>query len=257
MKIQYVNPAGNMTAIVEGFVPMAERISLSKKILDKKYAEQVGFETAPALGGLYRLEMMGGEFCGNAARSFGYLKALEEFETGAHTINVEISGAEAPIAINVDLDKGVSFAQMPIPSRLEQVVVQGSSYPVVMCHGICHLIALGVLPDEVFVASALDAMKSLKQDAYGIMFVDARTGRLTPAVYVPTTDSLVWESSCGSGSVACGWYLAMAESVMKEASMQTYAFVQPGGTIHVELTLQGDKVTACSMGGEINIVEVK
>ena len=92
MKIQYVNPAGNVTAIVEGFVPMAERISLSKKILEKKCAEQVGFETAPALGGLYRLEMMGGEFCGNAARSFGYLKALESFTEGEHTIPVEISG---------------------------------------------------------------------------------------------------------------------------------------------------------------------
>ena len=37
MKIQYVNPAGNITAIVEGFVPMARRISLSKKILDKSW----------------------------------------------------------------------------------------------------------------------------------------------------------------------------------------------------------------------------
>ncbi len=256
MKIQYVNPAGNITAIVEGFVPMAERISLSKKILDKKCAEQVGFETAPALGGLYRLEMMGGEFCGNAARSFGYLKALEMFETGEHTIDVEISGTEAPVTVTVDLDKGASFARMPVPNRLEQVTVDNQSYPVVMCNGICHMIALGVIPEESFVKTALDAMKVLKQDAYGVMFLDARKGTLTPAVYVPTTDSLVWESSCGSGSVACGWYLTMAESAVEEEFVRSYSFCQPGGTIRVELTLQDGRVTACTMGGEIDIVDM-
>ncbi|MBQ7920606.1 MAG: hypothetical protein IJ324_11785 [Lachnospiraceae bacterium] len=257
MKIQYVNPAGNITAIVEGFVPMAERISLSKKILDKKCAEQVGFETAPALGGLYRLEMMGGEFCGNAARSFGYLKALEEFGAGVHTINVEISGAEAPVPVMVDLDKNTAFARMPVPARLEQIEVQGYSCPVVMCHGICHLIALDVTPDEVFVETALDAMKSLKQDAYGIMFLDARKGTLIPAVYVAATDSLVWESSCGSGSVACGWYLAMAAQVMDSSETKVYTFAQPGGTIQVEAVLLNGRVTACIMGGEVNIIEMK
>lgn len=256
MKIQYVNPAGNITAIVEGFVPMAERISLSKKILDKKCAEQVGFETAPALGGLYRLEMMGGEFCGNAARSFGYLKALEEFGTGEHTINVEISGAESPVEVSVNLVEHTAFAQMPVPVRLEQVVVNGSSYPVVMCHGICHLIALGKTAEEVFVVSALDAMKHFKQDAYGIMFLDARKGTLTPAVYVPTTDSLIWESSCGSGSVACGWYLAMAAGAVETSPAITYSFSQPGGTIRVELILREGRVVTCTMGGEISMINV-
>lgn len=254
MKIQYVNPAGNVTAIVEGFVPMAERISLSKKILEKKCAEQVGFETSPALGGLYRLEMMGGEFCGNAARSFGYLKALESYKSGEHTILVEISGAEMPVVVRVDLDKRTAFAQMPVPTRLECVSVRGTSYPVVMCHGICHLIALGVQPEDDFVTEALSAMKKLRQDAYGVMFLDAGKGRLTPVVYVPTTDSLMWESSCGSGSVACGWYLSQATLVVEERSEASYSFMQPGGTILVDITLKDGKAVACSMGGEIGIV---
>lgn len=254
MKVQYVNPAGNITAIVEGFVPMAERISLSKKILDKKYAEQVGFETAPALGGLYRLEMMGGEFCGNAARSFGYLKALESYEGGCHEMLIEISGAEAPLSVAVNLEERTAYAQMPIPARLEQAEVNGRSYPVVMCHGICHLIALGAEPDKAFVSAALSAMKSFRQEAYGVMFLDARKGRLTPAVYVPSTESLVWESSCGSGSVACGWYLAMASQMTGGSEHMTYTFAQPGGTIQVELTLRDGKVVSCTMGGEIGLI---
>ncbi len=254
MKIQYVNPAGNVTAIVEGFVPMAERISLSRKIMDKKCAEQVGFEAAPALGGLYRLEMMGGEFCGNAARSFGYLKARETYESGVHTINVEISGTEAPVSVMVDLDKSTAFAQMPVPTRLEQVKVGDTSYPVVMCHGICHLIALGIQPDAEFVMEALIAMKFLRQDAYGIMFLDARERTLIPAVYVPTTDSLVWESSCGSGSVACGWYLSQAIATVDGGCAASYTFCQPGGTIQVDIALKEGRVIACTMGGEISII---
>lgn len=256
MKIQYVNPAGNITAIVEGFVPMAERISLSKKILDKKCAEQVGFETAPALGGSYRLEMMGGEFCGNAARSFGFLKALDSFKTGSHIINVEVSGAEAPIPVTVNLDESTAFAQMPVPNRLEQITVHGYSYPVVMCHGICHLIALGKTPDIDFVDSALKAMKDLKQDAYGIMFLDAGQSRLTPAVYVPTTDSLIWESSCGSGSVACGWYLFVATRAMDNTPCQSYTFHQPGGSIRVDFTFCDNSAVTCTMGGGIEIIQV-
>ena len=256
MKIQYINPAGNVTAIVEGFVPMAERISLSKKILDKKYAEQVGFETAPAFDGSYRLEMMGGEFCGNAARSFGYLKALEEFKTGVHTINVEISGAEAVVPVVVDLDNHTAFARMPIPTGLQQIVVGEDSFPVVMCHGICHLIALGIEPDPNFVEKALKELKTFKQDAYGIMFLDARKEKMVPAVYVPTTDSLIWESSCGSGSVACGWYLSMAYEAMEGSELRKYAFAQPGGIIEVEIILKNGRVSTCTMGGNVELLNM-
>ena len=171
-------------------------------------------------------------------------------------MNVEISGTEAPVQVMVDLDKDMAFARMPVPTRLEQIGVQGCSYPVVMCNGICHLIALDMTPDETFVETALGALKALKQDAYGIMFLDAREGKLTPAVYVPTTDSLVWESSCGSGSVACGWYLAMAAQVVDSLETKVYTFAQPGGSIQVEVMLRDGKVTACTMGGNVEIVNM-
>ena len=65
-KIHYVDPAGNMTAIVRGEFDAEKRVELAKSIMQQEKAEQVGFETAPVNGGDCRLEMMGGEFCGNA-----------------------------------------------------------------------------------------------------------------------------------------------------------------------------------------------
>ncbi|MCB5943064.1 hypothetical protein LJB68_16170, partial [bacterium 210820-DFI.6.52] len=49
--------------------------SVSNDILNKSNlkAEQVGFVKRPIMDGEARLEMMGGEFCGNALRSFGMI----------------------------------------------------------------------------------------------------------------------------------------------------------------------------------------
>ena len=75
LRLIMADPAGNRTAIVRTPVPAELRAETAAKIMkiQELRAEQVGFEAVPRLGGAGRLEMMGGEFCGNAARSFGFL----------------------------------------------------------------------------------------------------------------------------------------------------------------------------------------
>lgn len=245
--LRYADPAGNITAIVESPVQPCDRVALSRKILALGSAEQVGFTAEPNMGGAGRLEMMGGEFCGNAARSFGYLLARERYSTGIHRLPVEISGASAPVPVTVNLDRNLAMAQMPLPLGLEQVSVRGHPFPVVFCEGICHLIARNQIPDRSFVDAALDAMASLNAAACGVMFLEG--GRLTPAVYVASTDSLVWESSCGSGSTACGWYLAGGAP----DGLHHRRFFEPGGCIEVAVTVNQGSVSRIAMGGRISI----
>ncbi|MCL2320286.1 MAG: hypothetical protein FWC45_09390, partial [Treponema sp.] len=82
MKILIADPAKNITVfILEPVETPAERRALAMAILadTRLRAEQVGFVTPPSSGKaapgtgapLWRLDMAGGEFCGNAARSFG------------------------------------------------------------------------------------------------------------------------------------------------------------------------------------------
>ena len=68
--VAVLDPAGNVTAIVCSDVPAAERARVAAQILrlPELGIEQVAFLTAPRSGGEIRLEMMGGEFCGNALR---------------------------------------------------------------------------------------------------------------------------------------------------------------------------------------------
>ena len=245
--LRYADPAGNITAIVESPVHPEDRVSISKAILALGKAEQVGFAVSPLLGGDGRLQMMGGEFCGNAARSFGYLLATERYSSGQHRISVEISGADAPLSVTADLHLGTAAAEMPLPLGMSTLTVAGQALPLVELPGICHVILEGQAPSYTLVQQVLDAARPLPYEAIGVMFLERL--QLTPAVYVRSTDSLVWESSCGSGSTACGWYLSQE----KPQGEYTYAFSQPGGTIQVAVTSSGQTISKISMGGPLTL----
>ena len=238
--LRYLNPAGNITAVVLDPVEPALRPALSRAIMDQGRAEQVGFAVAPRQGGHCRLEMMGGEFCGNAVRSYGLLWAMEQ---GTNQALVEISGASAPVPVTADPAAGTAYADMPLPLELRWLEVLGEQYPLVMCQGICHLLALDRAPDPAFLAAARPLLCDLGQEAWGVMFLEGQ--HMTPVVYVTSTDSLVWESSCGSGSVACGWYLAQT------AGTSQTRFQEPGGEILVTAVRREGKISGCTMGGPV------
>lgn len=240
VQVRYLNPAGNITAIVTTPLATEKRAGLSQAIMAQGRAEQVGFSVEPRNGGQCRLEMMGGEFCGNAVRAYGLLKGQE---LGLNKILVEISGAPQPVAVTTNASQQSAYADMPIPLSVDTLELGGQVCPLVRCQGICHLLARQVAPSVSFVSSAAPALWALKQEAWGIMFLEGN--RLTPVVYVTSTDSLVWESSCGSGSVAAGWYLA---NITGDAAQ--FVFQEPGGVIEVDV----DPISArCIMGGPVEL----
>lgn len=247
--LRYADPAGNVTALVESPVHPDDRVAVSKRILALGKAEQVGFAVSPIQGGEGRLQMMGGEFCGNATRSFGYLLAKERYGTGLHHIPVEVSGAAAPLMVSADLNAGTASAEMPLPLRLSSLTVGDQTYPRVDCPGICHVLVADHAPDKALVGRILKAAAELPMEAIGVMFLEGT--RLTPAVYVRSTDSLVWESSCGSGSMACGWYLSQGKS----GGQHVYTFSEPGGQIEVTATVTGGAVSHASIGGRLLLSE--
>ena len=73
------DPAGNITLLVETPVDPAEYHSVANQLMaiEQFHCEQVGFITEPVMGGGIRLEMMGGEFCGNATMSLGAVLARD------------------------------------------------------------------------------------------------------------------------------------------------------------------------------------
>lgn len=245
VRIRYLNPAGNITAVVLSPVPPELRPALSRTIMAGGRAEQVGFAAPPRLGGDCRIEMMGGEFCGNAVRSYGYLQ-----RNGMAALSVEISGVTAPVPVTIDPEHQSAFADMPLPLGVDWISVGDQQYPLIQCQGICHLLALEQAPDTAFLELVRPKINGLKQEAWGIMFLSGQ--QLTPAVYVRSTDSLVWESSCGSGSVAAAWYLAG-----QNPACNCFRFREPGGEIAVEVRRENGTISGCSMGGPVSVGPVE
>ena len=176
--IHYVDPAGNMTAIVRGEFGNEKRVELAKQILQQEKAEQVGFEVPPVNGGDCRLEMMGGEFCGNAARAFA---CWVDRQRGGResSLNISISGACQPVAVELDAAHGKAYAQMPIPIGLEEIRVMGRTVPVVHMEGIDHALMPDCAPSQELaqaVWKAIHVYTEHDHDAAGVRCRDGHAG---------------------------------------------------------------------------------
>ena len=241
------DPAGNRTAIVRG-VPKAQRKKVAEAVMaDPSFrAEQVGFETRPLYGGSAgRLEMAGGEFCGNAARSYGYLLCKEK---GIDHCKIEMSGTREQLEVICDLDRGTSAAQMPMPEMLEMVGEEADGlYPLVISRGITHMICIDREFDEEFARRMIEKF-GRNCSAFGIQFVNG--DNLTPVVYVAASDTVCCESSCGSGSLAAAWYLSRD----KKDGFHSFNFEEPGGTITVNIAKRQGRY-AGTVGGELALEE--
>ena len=101
LKIVMADPAGNRTAIVRTPVPQELRAETGAKILGIRElrAEQAGFETSPIGAGAGRLEMMGGEFCGNATMCAAALFAIRSGLQGG-AVPVKVWGVSAPFEVS-------------------------------------------------------------------------------------------------------------------------------------------------------------
>lgn len=249
MQIRYVSadPAGNLTAIVLTPIAPQARAEIAARMMARcpEGVEQVGFaDEASLTGDLPRLCMMGGEFCGNAARAFGCYAAKVR-RKGETQLSVSISGAKKPVSVEIDCSRNHAYAQMPLPYALETLDVEGRIVPLVRMEGIDHALVLDAAPSPELAERVLSAMP--KQDAQGVLFV--QSGKMTPLVYVAATGTRVWESSCGSGTVALAWYLArnLADGA------HTFAFDEPGGRLEARVAMRAGRAAQIKMGGLVKL----
>ena len=95
MELDFIklSPLGNTTVFLRGEAAQEARAALLAEAMDYDHlaAEQAGFLVAPhAEEALFRIEMSGGEFCGNATLSAAALAAADGAED---PFLVECSGA--------------------------------------------------------------------------------------------------------------------------------------------------------------------
>jgi diaminopimelate epimerase len=270
-KVVVADPAKNITVFVLNEVE--NRAEAAKAIMADPSlgAEQVGFVIPPTecpvecgeipeIGaggssqkqrGLWRLEMMGGEFCGNAARAFGLFVARTLGLTGDHTLSIEISGARAPLSVRVSTAAANAEVDMPKPLAEHRIAYGHAALPVIAFEGITHIIAPDTPPsrETFFAFKKIIEEKSPLPGALGVMFWDITKNFMTPAVYVYATGSLVFESSCGSGCAA----LALWQSRGLHDGEFSAGISQPGGIITAHVNRHGGELVSVSIGGEVSL----
>ena len=249
--VAVLDPAGNVTAIVCSDVPAAERAHVAAQILrlPELGIEQVAFLTAPRSGGEIRLEMMGGEFCGNALRCAGFYQALRSGAQGKSCVFAEISGADGVQPVMADTAEGTASTVMPLPLSVQPagwVDVQAAR---VTFAGITHFVIDCAQPDETLVQRAIAAAP--EASAVGAIFLDRAHGSIKPVVFVRETASCVAENSCASGSVATAVVLTadFADGITE------IGIGQPGGTLEVGVQRTDGAVTGLSIGGAVRLTQ--
>ena len=80
LNILRADPAGNITIFVLDQVEKAQRAAIAEKIMaiPALKAEQVGYVCPAEDDADGHMEMMGGEFCGNATRAYGMYIARQK-----------------------------------------------------------------------------------------------------------------------------------------------------------------------------------
>ncbi len=246
MKLNFVkvSPSKNMTVFITDYVAPARYAEIATPLMDLEYlgAEQVGFIVEPTNKEcILRLEMSGGEFCGNAvlsAAAFCNYKGLSK----ENVFSIETSGSDFPLECFVEEKSPTHFearAEMPHPISINDIVVslngRSISGNVVKFDGITHFLT-DYWPSKDDFSSLIEAVNEKIEDkAIGIIpyrRLMENEYEIWPFVYVTETGSRFFEQACGSGSLALGVYLSMKN---KEDRLKIH---QPGGIIKVEI---GDK----------------
>lgn len=228
------NPGGNITGFVVWPVYPGYRKAYTDCIREQidETVEQVAFVSPAYEGAPLRMDMMGGEFCANATRAYGLYSASFHDVKGPVDIEVYVSGKEGTTDVIADVDKKTAYVAMQEPESIEEIELEGKKYKLVNLPGISHVVIDDRKEDEDFVIRAIKAIKAdHKADAYGVVFFDKKNSSMIPYVYVPKTETLVRESSCGSGTAAV--LNTLNPDINNLSEDYKIVIKQPGGELEV------------------------
>ena len=264
MELKFIktSPTENMTLLIETPVPREQHLEVAEKLISygSVYAEQAGYIEEPENPAAEkRLQMMAGEFCGNASLSLAAVLAEKRnLVIGEETeVILEVSGADSLVCCQMKKEEtGYSGrVAMPLPKAIEykKFTLNGEMFelPVVVFEGISHIIAPVSLWGEKGAEKAELAAKEWAGEmpaAFGILLFDEESSTLRPLVSVQGV-TLIWERGCGSGTSAIGCYLAEREGKSLSISLK-----QPGGIMGVEVSVENGKIISLHITGKVSIV---
>ncbi|PKM84673.1 MAG: hypothetical protein CVU86_05890 [Firmicutes bacterium HGW-Firmicutes-11] len=269
MELRFVkwDPSGNTTILILDPVPHDRHAEVAVELMKDRSlcAEQVGYLEAPSHpSAVAKLKMMGGEFCGNASRCLAAQLALtgqrEKSRQGSletkQNITIEVSGHKGVLEAKVkrldDPSRWDVEIGMPLPKEIRTGINdQLGLYSIVFFEGITHIVLWEKSVSNLLVQESLSFLRAsgLPGDTWGILFYDEELHLMVPVVSVEAVNTLIYEQSCGSGTVAVG--AALAEK--NKASITQLGVKQPGGELVTDVVWD-EGIRSIRLSGEIRLV---
>jgi len=251
------SPSGNVTALVLQPVKRPRQREIAQRLLvHDRQLEQVGF-VEPAAGlALARLQMMGGELCGNGACALAWhlRSQVASAADGSRHLVLESSGIAQPLRAEIR-GRRVRL-EIPIPRRLKTLRQLGD-HQLVELPGIDHLLVESPFPADPTAAAKelIERYRLTDRPALGVLFHQPPQGlemALLPVVWIRDTATLVTQNGCGSGSLA----LAIAVSAGNPPGPTLLDVVQPSGArIHCRVKRDAAGFTAASISGQVEVLD--
>ena len=233
-----------------------------------KSIEQVGFvhstpDSAPAL------IMAGGEFCGNATRCAAWYyseqKPSDGIELTLHIVDSltnKLTEQKVKAGVDESLNAWTCIPELPNP--LEQTIkkIDDELYWVDM-ESICHLIvlqkqsAINLIGSPVNECEVIGNAKTLlkkhelfDKGACGVMFVENALNllKIHPCVFVNSAGTEVYETSCGSGSIA----VALVSGYLSGQNITDLSLLQPSGKVlKTYIEIQSGRIVQAKISGSM------
>lgn len=255
-------PGGNDTFLVLNDSLQREVYPRVNQVILERYPkfEQGAVLERSANNGVLRMQMTGGEFCGNATRSAAALIA-ETFSSGESLASVadysliqrdgdvlafslEVSGTDNLVSARVRPNNRGWDVEINLPRMAGRDVAFGVPLSlagervecsVVNLEGISHILIPGSeLPFkndqdrfQLMVADAVSQLGWGDNAAFGLIWVTENGEQLSiePVVYVKSIQTCIYESACGSGTIA----VALAGTPEGESGLVSVQ--QPSGAV--------------------------
>lgn len=241
-RVDILWPGGNTTALVRGNIDRSQYADIATAIIQSDpTVEQVGFLEPPTSSNAnIRLQMMGGEFCGNATRCAAYLYATGN---SLSCCSCEVSGYDGIISAVIHKNQ----VALHLPGTLIHSLRSIPDGDVVDLKGIRHIL----LPYETSYEQQTHFVKAYRDSmpAIGICTYKKENDffDLNPYVWVEVTKTLIHETGCGSGSIALAYL-----QFIKNEEQTLFHIRQPSGAMYeICLVLEESGISEIRFSGEV------
>jgi diaminopimelate epimerase len=247
-KIVVAYPSGNTTALVFDNLKSINREELNDSIMNswklrfpkKPQIEQCCFvEFSKKSKILGKVDMLGGEFCGNATRSAVWVLSGGKDGSGL----IKTSGYNKPLKYKIV--KGIVKIEMP-----QCKIIKYDNGVAIEFDGITQYVvesgSTGKILEELLKSGYMD---SKSQSAFGVSRYEPKTNKAFFSVWVRNVNTIFDETACGSGTAAIG----IAQAVnLKKISLD---IIQPSGeSITTSAEVEDQKVIKSEISGPVEII---